>query len=260
MVGKAQKSHGARSGLYGGCSNVVSPLWVSASIANFQSRNADAPLKLLRHPKKFSFKTTVTPFSRSGWSVVRSASLAKGGTWKTRPSPHLHKVPIRSNEFTNFSNGLRISTYFNHLVVRQETGKQTFLSRITASIEIATLHSGRNWEQTKFGESLLQFTVQSFSLPHPIYKPKHQNIQNRSHSLLLHGLKTEYHPKVRTLDLGCSKKISGPKREELTQRKRTLHSDEFHYLHSSPNISGSYEIKEREMGGNMQHAWKYENS
>jgi len=82
MVGKAQKSHGARSGLYGGCSNGVPPISVSASIATFQSRNADAPLRLLRHPKKGSFKTTVTPFSRSGWSVVRSASLAKGSTSK----------------------------------------------------------------------------------------------------------------------------------------------------------------------------------
>jgi hypothetical protein len=71
---------------------------VSASIATFQSRNADAPLRLLRHPKKDSFKTTVTPFTRSGWSVVRSASLAKGGTSKRRPSPHLHKVPTRSNK------------------------------------------------------------------------------------------------------------------------------------------------------------------
>jgi hypothetical protein len=35
---------------------------VSASIVTFQSRNADAPLRLLRHPKKGSFKTTVTPF------------------------------------------------------------------------------------------------------------------------------------------------------------------------------------------------------
>jgi hypothetical protein len=40
MVGKAQKSHGARSGLYG-----VPPMSVSASIATFQSRNADAPLR-----------------------------------------------------------------------------------------------------------------------------------------------------------------------------------------------------------------------
>jgi hypothetical protein len=80
MVGKAQKSHRTRSGLYGGCSSGVPPISVSASVANFQSRNADAPLRLLRHPKKGPFKTTVTPFSRSEWSVVRRASLAKGGT------------------------------------------------------------------------------------------------------------------------------------------------------------------------------------
>jgi hypothetical protein len=37
-------------------------------------------------------------FSKSGWSVVRSVSLAKGGgASKNRPSPHLHKVPNRSN-------------------------------------------------------------------------------------------------------------------------------------------------------------------
>jgi hypothetical protein len=55
MFGKAQKSHGARSGLYGG-SNGVPPISVSAFIATFQSRNADTPLRLLRHPKKGSFK------------------------------------------------------------------------------------------------------------------------------------------------------------------------------------------------------------
>jgi hypothetical protein len=35
MVGKAQNSHGARSGLYGGCSNGVPPISMSASIAVF---------------------------------------------------------------------------------------------------------------------------------------------------------------------------------------------------------------------------------
>jgi hypothetical protein len=39
-------------------------------------------------------------FSRSGWSVVRRASFAKGGTSKKRPSPHLHKVPTRRNELS----------------------------------------------------------------------------------------------------------------------------------------------------------------
>jgi hypothetical protein len=71
---------------------------VGAFIANFQSRDADVPLRLLRHPKKGPFKTTVTPSSISGWGVVRSASLAKGCTSKKRPSSHLHKFPTRNNK------------------------------------------------------------------------------------------------------------------------------------------------------------------
>jgi hypothetical protein len=51
-----------RYGLYGGFSNGVTPISVSASIATFQYRNADAPLRFLRHLKKGSFKMTVTPF------------------------------------------------------------------------------------------------------------------------------------------------------------------------------------------------------
>jgi hypothetical protein len=41
----------------------------------------------------------ITPFtfSRSEWSVVRSALLAKGGTSKKRLSLHLHKVLTQSN-------------------------------------------------------------------------------------------------------------------------------------------------------------------
>jgi hypothetical protein len=42
--------------------------------------------------------TVCSTFSRSRWSVVRSASLAKGGTSKKRQSPHLQKVPTRSNK------------------------------------------------------------------------------------------------------------------------------------------------------------------
>jgi hypothetical protein len=66
-VGKAQKSHGARSELYAECSNGVPPISVSASIATFQSRNADdAPLRLLRNPKNGSFKATVIHFRKVG--------------------------------------------------------------------------------------------------------------------------------------------------------------------------------------------------
>jgi hypothetical protein len=41
--------------------------------------------------------TVCSKFLRSGWSVVRSTSLAKGGTSKKRPSSHLQNVPTRSN-------------------------------------------------------------------------------------------------------------------------------------------------------------------
>jgi hypothetical protein len=37
-------------------------------------------------------------FSRSGWRVVRRASLSKGGHSKRRQSPHLHRVPSQSNK------------------------------------------------------------------------------------------------------------------------------------------------------------------
>jgi hypothetical protein len=37
-------------------------------------------------------------FSRSAWSVIRSALLAKGGISKKRPSLHLHKVLSWSNK------------------------------------------------------------------------------------------------------------------------------------------------------------------
>jgi hypothetical protein len=85
MVEKAQKSHGARSGLYGGCSNGV-----SEHRTQFTSR----PMRFLgfsKHDKgaprqEVSKRSTVcSTSSRNGWSVVRSASLARGGTSKKRP-------------------------------------------------------------------------------------------------------------------------------------------------------------------------------
>jgi hypothetical protein len=42
--------------------------------------------------------TVCSTFSRRGWSVVRSASLAKGGTLKKRLPLHLHKVTTRCNK------------------------------------------------------------------------------------------------------------------------------------------------------------------
>jgi hypothetical protein len=105
MVGKAQKSHGARSWLYGGCSNGVLPIHFFQAEHRIQFRSC--PMQFLgfsNHEKGAprqeisKWSTVCNTFSRSGWSVVRSASLAKGDTSKKRPSPHLYKVPTRSNK------------------------------------------------------------------------------------------------------------------------------------------------------------------
>jgi hypothetical protein len=51
----------------------------------------------LRHEIS-KWSTVCSTFSKSGWSIVRNVSLAKGSTSKKRPSPHLHKVPTRNNK------------------------------------------------------------------------------------------------------------------------------------------------------------------
>jgi hypothetical protein len=105
MVGKAQKSHGARSEL-----NTVFGLekvdrWnpIRTSAIQFRSRLMRF-LGFSNHEKGAprqgisKWSTVCSTFSRSRWSVVRSASLAKGGTSEKRPSPHLRQVPTRSNK------------------------------------------------------------------------------------------------------------------------------------------------------------------
>jgi hypothetical protein len=104
-VGKAQKSHGARSEL-----NSVFGLekWIGGTPSEHPPYSLDlAPCDFWVFPiMKMEFRrqeiskwsTVCSTFLRSGWSVVRSASLAKGGTSKKRPSPHLHKIPTRSNK------------------------------------------------------------------------------------------------------------------------------------------------------------------
>jgi hypothetical protein len=83
MVGKAQKSHGTRSGLYGGCSNGVPPIHVFQGEHRIQYRSR--PMRFLgfsNHGKGAprqeisKWSTVCSTFSRIGWSVVRSASLA----------------------------------------------------------------------------------------------------------------------------------------------------------------------------------------
>jgi hypothetical protein len=55
-------------------------------------------------------------FLRNGWSIVRSASLAKGGALKKRPSLHLHKVLTLSNK----ASPQTLQTAFVHWVMTVE--------------------------------------------------------------------------------------------------------------------------------------------
>jgi hypothetical protein len=108
IVGKAQKSRGVRSGLYGGCSNGLPPSHFSQAEHRIQFKSLRMRfLVFFNHEKGdplheiSKWSTVCSTFSRSGWSVARSASLAKGGTSKKkRPSPHFHKVQTLSNKVT----------------------------------------------------------------------------------------------------------------------------------------------------------------
>jgi hypothetical protein len=105
MVGKSQKSHGTRYGLYGGCSNGVPPINCFQAKHGIQFRFRPMRfLDLFNHEKGTlrqeisKWLTVCRTFSRSGCSIIRSALLGKGGTSKKRPSPHIHKVLTWSNK------------------------------------------------------------------------------------------------------------------------------------------------------------------
>jgi hypothetical protein len=51
-------------------------------------------------------------FLRSGWSVVRSVSLAKGGISKKILSLHLNKAPTQSNKVSPYT--LQIALVNSH--------------------------------------------------------------------------------------------------------------------------------------------------
>jgi hypothetical protein len=105
MVGKAQKSNGARSEFNSVFSLEKVDRWNPIRTFAIQSRpHSMRFLGFSNHEKGAprqeisKWPTVCSTFSRSGWGVVRSGSLAKGCTLKTRPSPHLLKVPTRSNK------------------------------------------------------------------------------------------------------------------------------------------------------------------
>jgi hypothetical protein len=105
VVGKAQKSQGARSGLYGRCSNGIPSIHFFQAEHGIQFRSRPMRFLGFSNPENGAPRQEISKwlkvystFPRSGWSVERSAPLAKRGTSKKRPSPHLHKDPTRSNK------------------------------------------------------------------------------------------------------------------------------------------------------------------
>jgi hypothetical protein len=105
VVGKVQKLHGAGSGLYGGCSNGVPLIHFFQAEPRIQFRSRRKWYLGFSNREKgvprqeiSKWSTVCSKFSKSGWSVVRSASFANGGASKKRPSLHLHQVPTWSNK------------------------------------------------------------------------------------------------------------------------------------------------------------------
>jgi hypothetical protein len=105
VVGEAQKSHGARYEFNSVFGLEEVDRWNPIRTSAIQSRSRHMRcLGFSNHEKGAPMQeiskwwTVCSTFSRSGWSVVRSASLSKGGTSKKRPSPQLFKVPTRSNK------------------------------------------------------------------------------------------------------------------------------------------------------------------
>jgi hypothetical protein len=104
---KKQKLHGARSELNSVFCLGSVDRWKPIRRSAIQSRCS--PMRFLgfsNHEKEATrqeiskWSMVYITFSRSGWSVVRNASLAEGGTSKKGPSPHLHNVPTRSNKLS----------------------------------------------------------------------------------------------------------------------------------------------------------------
>jgi hypothetical protein len=136
MVGRAQKSHGARSELnfVFGLQNV--DRWNPIRTSAIQSRSR--PMRFLgisNHEKGAQrqeiskWLTICSTFPRSGWSVVKSASPAKGGTSKKRPLPHLHKFPTRSNKVSPWN----FQTTFIYYSVHKSLSLEPILSHINST-------------------------------------------------------------------------------------------------------------------------------
>jgi hypothetical protein len=121
IVGKAQKSHGTRYGLYNVCSNGVTQIhfWQAKHRIQFTSHPMTF-LGIYNHEKGGPrreiprWSTIFRKFTRSGWSVAGSVSLAKRDTSKKRPSPHLQKVQTRSKKVSPWTLQAALVLFLGH--------------------------------------------------------------------------------------------------------------------------------------------------
>jgi hypothetical protein len=104
MVGKAQKSHGARSGLYGRCSNGVPPIhfFQAEHRIQFRSRTctfwAFPTVKREVPDKKLEVINGLQHVFEEWVERCKKCLACQGRYFEKRPSPHLPKVPSRSNK------------------------------------------------------------------------------------------------------------------------------------------------------------------
>jgi hypothetical protein len=102
MVGKAQKSHGARSVLYGECSNGVPPIHFFQTEHRIQFRSRSMRFLGLGSSEAKNFELiNGLQHVFEKWVERCKKYVAYQGRYfekKKTPSPHLHKVPTRSNK------------------------------------------------------------------------------------------------------------------------------------------------------------------
>jgi hypothetical protein len=105
-------------------------------------------------------------------------------------------------------------------------------------------------EQTKFGECLLPFSLESF-----VFCLVSRNVKDKIYKtiilpVVLYGCETwsltlRVEHRLRVFENRVLRRTFGPKRDEVTVEWRKLHNEELHILYSSPSIIR--QIKSRRM-------------
>jgi len=84
---------------------------------------------------------------------------------------------------------------------------------------------------------LLSFGAESFAFHFAIQTFKDKDIQNYNVACFFYGCETsKEEPRLRLFENRVLKIIFGPKRDEVTENRRKLQSEEHNELYSSPNI------------------------